>query len=165
MSNRLSRYVAFANKFPEIMRSFALTRLFCSQVKFAGTSGIKILAISSTEVVITLANKKKVQNHIGGIHAVAAAVLAESATGIVFGMNVTDNSLPLLKSMTVSYQRRMQGQLMAVAKLSEDQRSIIAKQEKGSLVIPVVITDESGLEPIECEMEWAWVSKKRTVNS
>jgi uncharacterized protein (TIGR00369 family) len=161
MSNRFSRYVGFANKLPIKLRAFALTRLFCSQVKFAGTSGIRIHTISATEVEITLANKKKVQNHIGGIHAVAAAVLAESATGIVFAMNVSDSSLPLLKSMKISYQRRMQGQLKAVAQLSELEARQITEQEKGCLVIPVKITDESGLEPIDCQMEWAWVSKKR----
>lgn len=161
MSNRFSRYVAIANKAPQSFRSFLLTKLFCSQVKFAGTSGIKILSISQNEVVIELANKKKVQNHIGGIHAVAAAVLAESATGIVFGMNVKDSCLPLLKSMKIEYQRRMQGQLTAVAKLSDNELEQIAQDEKGNLLIPVIITDESGLEPIACQMEWAWVSKKR----
>ena len=160
MSNRFSRYVGFANKFPIKLRPYALTRLFCSQVRFAGTSGIRILSISATEVVIVLANKKKVQNHIGGIHAIAAAVLAESATGIVFAMNVSNSSLPLLKSMNISYQRRMQGQLTAVAQLSVLEAKQIAEQEKGCLVIPIKITDESELEPIECQMEWAWVSKK-----
>jgi acyl-coenzyme A thioesterase PaaI-like protein len=161
MSNKLSRYVGIANKLPNTLRAFALTRIFCSQVKFAGTTGIKILSISSSKVVIELANKNKVQNHIGGIHAVAAAVLAESATGIVFGMNVADSSLPLLKSMQVDYLRRMQGKLTAVAYLSEDCAAQIRQQEKGNLVIPIEITDQSGLEPITCQMEWAWISKKR----
>jgi len=161
MSNRFSRYVGFANRAPKSIRSFILTKFFCSQVKFAGTSGIKILSIESSEVVIELANKKKVQNHIGGVHAVAAAVLAESATGIVFGMNVQDRCLPLLKAMTISYQRRMQGKLTAIAKLSDIAGEKISQDEKGSLIIPVKITDESGQEPIECQMEWAWVSKKR----
>ena len=161
MSNRFSRYVAIANKTPRSICSFVLTKLFCSKVKFAGTTGIKILSISNNEVVIELANKKKVQNHIGGIHAVAAAVLAESATGIVFGMNVTDNCLPLLKSMRINYQRRMQGKLIAIAKLNETEIVQIKSEEKGCLLIIVQITDESGQEPIECQMEWAWVSKKR----
>jgi len=78
---------------------------FCSKVKFAGTANINIHYVSQDLVKITLKNKPKVQNHIGGIHAIAAAVLAESATGIVFGMNVPDDSLPLLKSMHIDYQQ------------------------------------------------------------
>ena len=161
MANLFSSFVNKINKSPEFMRSFLLTKLFCTKVKYAGTSGVKLVKVSENEVILKLANKKRVQNHIGGIHAIAAAVLAESATGIVFGMNVPDKCLPLLKSMTINYQRRMQGDLQAVAKLSAEQISAIKSEDKGDLTIAVTITDESGQTPIECIMEWAWVSKKR----
>ena len=36
----------------------------------------------------------QVQNHIKGVHACAMALLAESATGAVFGMNVPDSAIP-----------------------------------------------------------------------
>ena len=143
------------------MQSFLLTTLFTSKVKFAGTTGVKIEKVSHQQTILSLKNKKTVQNHIGGIHAIAAAVLAESATGIVFGMNVPDSRLPLLKSMKVNYQRRMQGDLKAVANLTLEQTKMIEAQDKGDIIVPVIITDESGQQPIECEMEWAWVSKKR----
>lgn len=143
------------------MQSFLLTKLFTTKVKFAGTTGVKINKITHQQTLLSLKNKKSVQNHIGGIHAIAAAVLAESATGIVFGMNVPDSKLPLLKSMKVNYQRRMQGDLKAVANLTTEQITMIEQQDKGNVIVPVTITDESEQQPIECEMEWAWVSKKR----
>ena len=161
MANRFNRIVSKINKSPDFMRSFLLTRLFCSTVKYAGTSGVKLLSVSNTQVKLALANKKKVQNHIGGVHAVAAALLAESATGIVFGMNVPDTCVPLLKSMKINYQRRMQGDLQAVARLTNEQVQAITASDKGDLTVAVEITDESGQQPIECIMEWAWVSKKR----
>jgi len=161
MANVFNSFVNKINRTPEFMRSFLLTKLFCTKVKYAGTSGVKLIKVSAQEVELKLANKKKVQNHIGGVHAIAAAVLAESATGIVFGMNVPDKCLPLLKSMTVNYQRRMQGDLRAVATLTDEQINLINSQEKGDLTIAVKISDESGQQPIECLMEWAWVSKKR----
>lgn len=65
------------------------------------------------------------QNQISGIHAIAAAILSESATGIVFGMNVPDSKLPLLKSMQINYQRHMQGSLSAVARLLGEQVVLI----------------------------------------
>jgi acyl-coenzyme A thioesterase PaaI-like protein len=160
MANRFSNVVAKINKSPDFMRSFLLTKLFTSKVKFAGTAGIKITEITNERTKLILANKKAVQNHIGGVHAIAAAVLAESATGIVFGMNVPDSKLPLLKSMKVNFQRRMQGSLSAEAKISSEQIKSIESDEKGSFLIPVIIADESEQPPIECEMEWAWVSKK-----
>lgn len=161
MSNRFSRFINKVNYAPKKLRPFILTKFFCSTVKFAGTTGINIKSVSHEQVEITLANKKKVQNHISGIHAVAAALLAESATGIVFGMNVPDGSVPLLKSMNIEYQRRMQGSLTAIAKISEAQRQTILQQEKGDMVIAVEITDESNEQPIVCKMDWAWVKKRR----
>ena len=101
------------------------------------------------------------QNHIGGIHAIAASLLAESATGIVFGMNVPDTHVPLLKSMTVNFQRRMKGDLVATASLTDEQIALITSADKGDLIVPVSITDESGEEPIEVIMNWAWVNKVR----
>jgi len=67
--------------------------------------------------------------------------------------------LPLLKSMTINYQRRMQGDLTAVATISDEQIALLT-QEKGNMEIAVVITDESGEQPIECLMTWAWITKK-----
>ncbi len=162
MANRFSSIVKKINRAPRALRSFLLSKLFSSQVKFAGTTGIRIEKLDQFESYLSLKNAKKVQNHIGGVHAVAAAVLAESATGIVFGMNVPDNKLPLLKTMTISYQRRMQGNLQAKASLTADQVAQIEAEEKGSVTVPVVITDESKFEPIVCQMEWAWVSKNKS---
>lgn len=161
MANRFSSFVEKINKAPQFMQSFLLTALFTSKVKFAGTTGVKIEKVTRQQAILSLKNKKSVQNHIGGIHAIAAAVLAESVTGIVFGMNLPDSRLPLLKSMKINYQRRMQGNLTAVAQLNSEQMTLMEQQEKGDIIVPVIITDESGQQPLECEMEWAWVSKKR----
>ena len=159
MANRFSKAVAVIKKFPKATHSYLMTKLFCSQVKFANTSKIIIVDIEPQQVHLTLANIKKVQNHIGGVHAIAAALLAESATGIVFGMNLPDSALPLLKSMTIHYQRRMQGSLKAIATITDEQIALL-NEEKGNMDIVVSITDESGQQPIECVMTWAWITKK-----
>lgn len=161
MANKFSKAVATIYKLPEFCHSYLLTKLFCTQVKYAGTSRIKLIKVSHQEVILKIANIKRVQNHIGGVHAIAASLLAESATGTLFGMNVPDSHLPLLKSMTVNYSRRMQGGLTAKAQLSEAQIANINTEEKGDMLVPVTITDDSGQEPIECLMNWAWVPKKR----
>ena len=89
------------------------------------------------------------------------ATLAESATGMVFGVNVPDTHLPLLKSMTIHYTKLAKGNLQAVAQLDEEQIAKIQNDEKGSVVVPVKVTDEEGKEPIQVEMEWAWTPKRR----
>jgi hypothetical protein len=58
------------------------------QVKMAGAAGIVIDKLDVDESILRLRNRRRVQNHIGGVHAAATALLAESATGAVFAMNV-----------------------------------------------------------------------------
>ncbi|MPQ72105.1 DUF4442 domain-containing protein, partial [Pseudomonas sp. MWU12-2323] len=65
------------------------------------------------------------------------------------------------KSMKVNYVRRSQGDMRAVASLSLEQIQLMHDTEKGEVLVPVQVTDESGEAPIECEMLWAWIPKKR----
>ncbi|SEL80863.1 protein of unknown function [Colwellia chukchiensis] len=159
MTNRFSRVVDKIKKLPKFTHSMLFTKLFCSQVKYAGTSKLTVLDIQARQVRLQMKNRKSVQNHIGGVHAIAAALLAESATGIVFAMNLPDRCLPLLKTMTIQYQRRMQGDLTAVATMSAQQIALLS-EDKGAIDIEVIINDESGEQPILCQMTWAWISKK-----
>lgn len=159
--NRLSRAVATIGKLPTALQSPALSLLFGSQVKFAGTAKVRVHSLTNSRAVLSIANRHKVQNHIQGVHAAAMALLAESATGFLVGMNVPDDKLPLIKSLKVDYLKRATGSLDAVATLTSEQIAAIHGEEKGEVLVAVTVTDESGIEPIRCEMLWAWVSKKR----
>jgi acyl-coenzyme A thioesterase PaaI-like protein len=111
--------------------------------------------------VVSIRNRRPVQNHIKGVHAAAMALLAETASGFLVGMNLSDDKLPLIKTLKVDYLKRTKGDMRAVATLSEEQKQQIYHQPKGEVSVSVIVTDESGEEPIRCEMLWAWVPKKR----
>lgn len=121
--NKLQRLVASVNKspLPPRAKQAAFSLLFNSQVKLALTCGIQVQELSPARAQLRLNNNLRVQNHIGGVHACGMALLAESATGILFGMNVPESSLPLIKSMTVRYKKRAKGDLQAVATLTPEQ--------------------------------------------
>jgi len=89
------------------------------------------------------------------------ALLAETATGFCVGMNLPDDKLPLIKTLKVDYLKRASGDLTAVAQLRPEQIEQMFTQDKGDVTVPVVITDQSGQSPIQCEMVWAWVPKVR----
>ncbi|UAA37669.1 DUF4442 domain-containing protein [Paraneptunicella aestuarii] len=160
-SNRVSKMVSKINGLPEFIRSWALSKAVGSIVKMVGYLKIKIESMDFNQVVVSVPNKKRVQNHIGGVHACCTATLAETATGLVIGMNVPDSSLNLLKSMKITYQKRSTGGVKAVATLSDEQIQSVRTVEKGELLVPVVVTDETGEEIVACEMLWAWIPKKR----
>jgi uncharacterized protein (TIGR00369 family) len=158
--NRLSNAVSQIQRLPAFTHQFAMSKLFGNKIKYAGHSGIRFEALSAHECIVSIKNNKKVQNHIGGIHAAAMALLAETATGFVFGMNVPDSKLPLIKKMDIDYVRRSTGDMKAVASLTSEQIQRIKTESKGHVVIPIVITDEANVEPIKASMTWAWTSKR-----
>ena len=139
------------------LRSWAIGRT----IPFVATAGLRIETLEERKLVVTLENVNKVQNYIGTVHAAASALVAETATGLVVGMNVHDGAIPLMKSMTIDYVRRAEGGLKAVAELSEAEAQRLQTDEKGDLIVPVQVTDEDGEQPIVCQMTWAWVPKKR----
>lgn len=159
--NAMCRMVEKADKLPSSLRQWAITRLFGRFVPFLGTAGLRFEQVGRDRMVVSIVNQRKVQNHIKGVHAAAMALLAETATGFVVGMNVPDDKLMLLKSMKVSYLKRAQGNMRATATLEPAQISRMFAEDKGDVLVSVSVTDESGESPIACEMVWAWVPKKR----
>lgn len=155
--NRLAKTVQKLEKYPKAILSYAIGRT----VKFVGTAGVRFEKMTTDKVVVTLKNKKKVRNHIGQIHAAAMVLLAETATGMVVGMNLPDDKIPLIKSLKTDFVRRSKGEMRAEAWLDEAQKQHILTEEKGEVLVNVRVTDESGESPIECEMLWAWIPKRR----
>lgn len=158
-TNRLSKLVKATSKFPQGIRSTLWSKAFGRVVPMVGTAKIRYLEVSDSKVAVKIENHKAIQNHIGQVHACAMALIAETATGFVTGMNVPDSSIVLIKSLHVDFKRPSKGAMTAVAILTEEQQQLMQKSDKGETLVKVTVTDESGEEPIQCEMLWAWVSK------
>ncbi len=159
-NNRLNRNIAKTIKLPNFLRKWALNRSIRNVVPMVGTAGIIFEKITCEELIVRLPNKKKIQNHIHQIHAAATALLAETATGIILGMSIPDNKLPLMKSLKVQYIKRSQGNQQAIATLSKSQIEKIRTEEKGDVNVSVHVTDETGEQIVIAEMIWAWIPKK-----
>lgn len=159
--SQLARVVKKCMALPGPLQMPLLTLAIGGSVKFIRTAGIRCLALSHTRSVFFLKNKRKVRNHIGGIHAAAMALLAETATGMLMGMNLPRDKVAVIKSLHVDYNKRCQGDLTAVAVLSDAQIELIHSTEKGETTVHVSITDSEGKEPIQATMLWAWIPKVR----
>ena len=155
--NRLERQLDRLQDAPAFARTWFRSVVLRRAVPFTGTAGIDFLQMSRERVEVGLKNEKKVQNHIGGIHASAMNLLAETATGMVVGMNVRDDCTPLAKSLTMAFKRRATGALRAVATLTPAQQELMQASDKGEVTVQVIVTDEAGIEPVECEFTWAWI--------
>jgi acyl-coenzyme A thioesterase PaaI-like protein len=155
--NRLARSIGLIERVPGFVRPWARNAVLRRAVPFTGTAGLQFVELTPSRVEIAVANRRRVQNHIHGVHAAAMTLLAETATGMVVGMNVRDDCLPLAKELKVAFKKRTQGTMRAVAVLTDAQRALMQKSDKGEVSVAVQVTDESGNEPIECEFIWAWI--------
>ena len=159
-NNNLMRVIGKLDFLPPNLRTTVISKIFGRVVPLVGTAGLRYEELTPERVVVSIRNRRPVQNHINGVHAAAMALLAETATGFVVGMNLPDDKLPLIKTLKVDYLKRTKGDMRAVATLTPEQVKLVRTTPKGEVLVPVVVTDESGQEPIRCEMLWAWVPKK-----
>lgn len=160
MPNRMTQMVERLNRFSPALRYFLLSKSFGRVVPFFGTAGIRIEELSHSQVVMTLQNRRKVQNHIRTVHAAAMTLLAESATGILMGMNVPDDKYMVIKSLHVDFQKKASGAMKAVATLTPEQVRSAQNDAEGEILVSVSVTDASGNEPVACQMLWAWKPKR-----
>lgn len=160
-SNRLSKLVKATSKFPKSIRSTLWSKAFGRVVPMVGTANIRYLEVDADHVTVRIENQRNMQNHIKGVHAAAMALLAETATGFLTGLHVPDERILLIKSLHVDYLKVATGGLTATATLSTEQQQFILNNEKGELLIPVTVIDDTGNEPIQCQMLWAWLPKRK----
>lgn len=159
--NRLSRALAPIERLPAALRAWARSVAIGRVIPFVGTAGLRIERLDQERCVIVLPNRRKVQNHIGGVHATATALLAETATGMAVGIHLPDDKLPLLKSMSVQYLKRAVGAVRAESWLPASEVARLHAEDKGDVQVPVTVTDSEGTVTVECALVWAWVPKRR----
>jgi uncharacterized protein (TIGR00369 family) len=160
--NRLTTTVNIFQKLPESIRTFALSKALGRVIKYAGTSGLRFEKLTPNECIVVIPNRKKVQNHIGSVHAAAMGLLAETATGFMTGLTVPDNRIIVIKSMNLVYLKQATGDMTAVATFSDEQVEFIKNNEKADIDVPVVITDAKGVETVKATMVWAWAPKRKS---
>ncbi len=155
--NRLERQLERLDEVPAFARTWFRSVVLRRAVPFTGTAGIRFIDMSQERTEVSIANRHKVQNHIEGIHASAMNLLAETATGMVVGMNVRDDCIPLAKELKMAFKKRATGDMRAVATLTDEQRARMQASDNGEVNVAVTVTDEAGVQPVECEFVWAWI--------
>jgi acyl-coenzyme A thioesterase PaaI-like protein len=158
--NRLQRQLAKLDKLPRFMQGAARNAVLRRVVPFTGTAKLEFTQLKPEGVRIDLRNHRSVQNHIRGVHASAMNLLAETATGMAVGMHVRDDCLPLAKELKMQFKKRATGGLHAVACLTPAQIALMQEQDKGEVQVQVTVTDDAGVEPVQCEFVWAWIPAK-----
>jgi uncharacterized protein (TIGR00369 family) len=130
-------------------------------VPYLSTSSVRFEEVERERAVLSLDNRRSVQNHMKSVHASAMFLLAEAATGVVLSANLPEGSRFATTHIEIDYKQLAVGGLQAVASLTTEQRELLRSQEKGRLSIPVKLTDANGNEPASFVIEWSWKHRVR----
>ena len=146
---------------PELMKENVRSYLMGRLVPFINTAGIRFKKLTREEVVVLVRNHKRVHNHIHGVHACVTAGIAETASGFVTMMNCPKDKLIFFKLMHIKYIKVANGDLTATATLDDTMANTIIQETKGHFMVPVRVVDQKGIEPVQVEMIWAWIPRKK----
>lgn len=149
---------------PPGKRERALTEALGETIPFVGTADLQIKAFSPTRVEASLEDQPRIRNHIGGLHAAAMALLAETVTGLVVALNVPGESVPVIRTLNLDFQRQAVAPLQAAATLSEDEAERIRARPIGKIDVPITLSDAANQAPMACDIQWAWLPKRRVQN-
>ncbi|MEM9459794.1 MAG: DUF4442 domain-containing protein [Myxococcota bacterium] len=158
--NTLGRRLARLGRLPASpwLTTLALRRT----VPFLGTAGVRFVEAAPGVARLALDDRRRVYNHIRGIHAAAAALLAEATSGLAVMLHLPDGHLALLTRMEIDYERRMQGGLVATVRVDEATRARLVQQPRGDATFVAEVVDEAGERPLAARLTWAWRPRRRT---
>ena len=117
------------------------SRLVCLKAPYFASIAPRIERLEPGRCEATLRHRRRVGNHLGGVHAIALCNLAELAGGLA-----TDASLPpslrwIPKGMQVEYLRKAVGTMRAVATSAAP---VVETPDAYPLPVEVAVTDAAG---------------------
>lgn len=163
--NRLRRALRPLARLPRWLAGPLRNRAIGHAIPFVGTARLALEQLDDAGAVLRLPDRRRVHNHIGGAHAAATALLAETATGLALGWHLPDESLPLLVRLDIRYVRRAQGALVATARFDAAAVALLRVEPRGEVDVPVDVVDAAGERPVECALRWAWIPRRREAAS
>lgn len=117
------------------------------------------MALEVGRCEVRIADRRRVHNHIGTVHAIALCNLAELSAGLMAEVTVPVNMRWILRSMTVGYLAKARGAMQALAVPESAVRESVS-----GCVWPVTVSvrDDGGQEVFRARIEM-WVSPRKKV--
>jgi acyl-coenzyme A thioesterase PaaI-like protein len=123
-----------------------LTRL---AVPYTGALGSRVQSLAPGRTVVTLADRRAVRNHLGSIHAIALANLAEFASGLAMLGALGDQTRGIVTRIEIRYHKKARGVLTATGSAEPP-----VVTEPVEALARAVIADASGELVAEAEVTW-----------
>ena len=154
--NRSLQLIERINTLPNPICNRLLTLFARKTVHLLNTTQTSIDSWDQSHCKVSLQNRKRVQNHIGSVHAAAQIMLCETATGLLLSLSLPEQTTQVVKSIETDFVKRAKGDLIAIATMDPSLIELAQSKVEGEIVIPVALYDEEESNPIECKITWAW---------
>lgn len=129
-------------------------RAVCFKAPYFASISPRITVLEPGRCEGTLADRRKVRNHIGTVHAIALCNLAELTAGLLVDASLPAGMRWIPRGMQVEYLAKARGDLHAVALPAQ---AIVAATEAYALPVVVSIRDRAGGEVFQARIDM-WLS-------
>lgn len=117
------------------------SRIVGRTAPYTGTIGASVVALRPGFAQVELADRRGLRNHLGSIHAIALANLAELTGNVALFYSMPDDARFIVAGMEIEYVKKARGHLTATSDCP-----IPATSERREYRVPVSIRDASGDE-------------------
>lgn len=133
------------------------SRAICFKAPYFGTIAPRITRLEPGVCEARIADRRRVHNHIGTVHAIALCNLAELVGGVMVDASLPPTMRWIPKGMTVQYLRKATGTMHATAT-----PATALRQASGGYDLPVdvAVRNAAGEQVFQARIEM-WVSPRK----
>ncbi|HYG06578.1 MAG TPA: hotdog fold domain-containing protein [Stenotrophomonas sp.] len=133
------------------------SRAICFKAPYFGTIAPRITLLEPGRCEARIADRRRVHNHIGTVHAIALCNLAELVGGVMVDASLPPSMRWIPKGMRVEYQRKATGTLYATATPAVPLREAAEGYE---LPVDVAVRNAAGEQVFQARIAM-WVSPRK----
>ena len=140
----LNLYQRFSS-FPGGRRLF--TRIVCFRAPYFGSIRPRFVELRPGMARVSMKKRRSVQNHIGGVHALAMGNLCELAAGVMTEVSLPRNMRWIPRGMTIQYLGQARSDVSAEARLE-----LREYNQKEDVVVDVEVKDRDGTPVVRAQI-------------